>query len=147
MKITIPTMPLHFPSAAEAIIASTELQPYQREAIAAIEAGNVNRVYGKSGLPNRQMEMYASFFADQGVDVTELPRGGKMIGPATADQLRAYITRDIEATEALRKRVEIEHAIAEGWRLQHLGRPSKPAKPTLISLHVFAVLNHWSNYK
>lgn len=63
------------------------------------------------------------------------------------EQMRMYIRKDLEAAEQLRKRFDVEQAIAEGLRMQRLGRAVKPGKPTLIALHVFHVIENWSHYK
>lgn len=112
---------------------------------------DTNAVYGKSGAaqglfgaraPGVEGTLY-----DPDLDITNLPRGGKMIGPATADKLREYITRDIEYTESVRKRLETDQIINEALEMQRRGRPAPIPRPTYLAVAIRAIyddLETWS---
>lgn len=88
---------------------------------------NINAIYGKSGAS---------------VEVTDLPSGGKMVSGST-DALREYISRDIEATEELRKRGEIEHVITEALFMQARGRAAPVPRPTYLHFAIDAICEDW----
>lgn len=98
---------------------------------------NINAVYGKSG---------AKVFD---IEVTDFPSGGMMLS-GSANQLRQYITRDIEATEELRKRMEIDRIITDALFMQARGRAAPVPRPTMIAMCIRAVcddIESWSHLK
>lgn len=98
-----------------------------------VELINRNAVYGKMG-------------GKQRVSITALPSGGMMVNGST-DALREYITRDIEFTEELKKRAEIDHIIAEALAMQRRGRPAPLPRPTYLAVAIRAIyddIESWS---
>lgn len=62
-------------------------------------------------------------------------------------QMRDYLKLDIEYTQSARKFFETEQAIAEALEMRRRGRPAPLPRPTLISLHIFHIIETWSQYK
>lgn len=80
------------------------------------------------------------------INITALPRGGMMVS-GSANQLRNYINRDIEITEELKKRFDIENAITEGLRMQARGRAAPLPRPKPLDVYVQHAVDNWSDYK
>lgn len=62
-------------------------------------------------------------------------------------QLRMYIRKDLEATDALRKNFETERIIAEALEMQRRGRPAPIPRPTYLAVAIRAIyddLEPWS---
>lgn len=90
--------------------------------------------------------VYGKMAGKQRVSITALPSGGMMVNGST-DALREYITRDIEFTEHMKKRAEIDHIITEALFMQARGRSAPLPRPTMIAMCVRAVcddIESWS---
>lgn len=115
-----------------------------------IEIKHCDKPFGDG--PSTEIRSYPTIGPINGkiteMTIMDLPSGGKMIGPATADVLREYITRDMDATEALRKRAEIEQTITEALHMQARGHAAPLPRPTMIAMCIRAVcddLESWSS--
>lgn len=101
-----------------------ELQPYQRAAMLAL--------------------------TDPDFKITDLPRGGKMIDPATAAALREHPTRDIGFAAAAAKDLSTAMVIAEALEMQRRGRPAPLPRPTYLAVAIRAIyddIESWSSTK
>jgi len=119
-------------------LTSDEQSAVERVKARLTDMRNSNGVYGKRGA-RVEGTLYDP-------EITHLPSGGKMVSGST-DALREYITRDIEATEELRKRAEVDQIITEGLRMQARGRAAPLPRPTMIAMCIRAVcddIESWS---
>lgn len=117
-----------------------------------LHAGQTVELNEETG--DRRFTVIKHIEADHGVQrkitgkITEidLPSGGKMVS-GSANQLRNYILRDIETSEELKKRFDIEHAITEGLRMQARGRAAPLPRPKPLDVYVQHAVDNWSDYK
>nr|DAI87265.1 MAG TPA: hypothetical protein [Caudoviricetes sp.] len=77
------------------------------------------------------------------------PSAIRFPGPTNkvGEQMRMYIRKDLEATDALRKNFETEQIIAEALHMQHIGRPAPLPRPTYLAVAIRAIyddLESWS---
>lgn len=111
------------------------------------DASNINAVYGKSGSMVESVERKIDAIrAEAKINITALPRGGVMLN-GSANQLRNYIMRDIEITEELKKRAEIDSIIDEALAMQRRGRPAPLPRPTYLAVAIRAIyddIESWS---
>lgn len=113
---------------------------------------NSNGVYGKMGvsvegtLYDPKVVQRVTEEGKRRVSITALPRGGMMVSGST-DHLREYLTRDIEATEELRKHYETEQIITEALAMARRGRPAPLPRPTYLAVAIRAIyddIESWS---